>query len=70
MAGQKPTEEEFDELESILNTAKDAPVNRLSEWERGFIEDTFNRYEKYGKNILLSEKQWAVLRKIYDACTE
>lgn len=70
MAGQRPTEEEFEELESILNVAKDVHVNRLSEWERGFIEDTYKRYEQYKENILLSEKQWKVLRKIYDACSE
>lgn len=57
-------EEEFDRLELILNGAKEHE-GELSDWERGFVQDTLERIEKYGQRTRVSEKQWAVLNRIY-----
>lgn len=42
----------------------------LSEWERGFLDDTVNRYSEYGADIRLSHKQWAVLDRMYEKATD
>lgn len=57
-------EQDFDKLELILNGAKEHE-SVLSDWERGFIQDTMERLEKFGTRIRVSDKQWAVLDRIY-----
>jgi hypothetical protein len=55
----------MDQLELILNGAKEHE-GELSDWERGFIQDTAERLEKYGDRVRVSDKQWAVLNRIWE----
>lgn len=63
------TNEEYEELEMILNCAKENG-KKCTQWERDFIDDMFTRFSQYEHNTRVSEKQWKVLRKIYDACQD
>lgn len=36
----------------------------LNDWERGFVTDMRERFDKYGDRIKVSDKQMATLRKI------
>lgn len=38
----------------------------LSEWEQGFIASTEERHTQYGDDIRVSDKQWAVIDRIYE----
>jgi hypothetical protein len=38
---------------------------KLSDWEKSFMTDQFEREDQYGENIRLSGKQVAVLERIY-----
>lgn len=58
------SEEYADRLELILNGAQEYE-GELTDWERGFIQDTVERYEKYGTNIRVSDKQWVILERIW-----
>jgi len=45
-------------------------LSRLNDWERGFIKDQLERYEKYKSGISMSPKQWAVMEKMYTKVTD
>jgi len=53
-------------LEEIINYCFDHP--KLSPWEKKFMTDMKQRFDQYKERIMVSEKQWAVLERIYDAC--
>lgn len=55
-------------LNAIFNEAEGAPS--LNDWEKSFLKDNMQRYKEYGAGINLSPKQWAVLEKIKEKCTE
>lgn len=57
-------DDDFDRLELILNGAQEYE-GELTDWERGFIQDTLERVEKYGSRTRVSEKQWAILDRIW-----
>lgn len=57
------TIDEQEALQFLLDSL-DVDDSRLSDWERGFLEDQKERYEKHGSAIFLSGKQWAVLNRI------
>lgn len=38
----------------------------LSDWEKNFIKDIAERAEKYGETLHVSEKQSAMIGKIFD----
>lgn len=52
-------------LELILEGSREFP-DELNGWETGFVSSMSERYESYKDEILISEKQWGVLDKIYD----
>lgn len=58
----------FVDCKSFLETDRE----KLSKFEIGFFEDEFrgttllSRYEEYGQDLQLSEKQIAVLQRMYD----
>jgi hypothetical protein len=57
------SQDETEYLEQLF-AAYEAEEGPLSDWERGFMKDQFTRWEKYGEAMVLSPKQWGVLRKI------
>lgn len=59
------TTEQEEKLNTFLTELGDDP-KRLNDWERGFLKDQVERYQKYGAGISLSPKQWAVLTKLYE----
>lgn len=56
--------EELEHLMEILS-ADEEGHGFLTEWEKDFIDQTRERYKQYGDRISVSEKQWAILERIY-----
>ena len=52
---------EIDEFDDLL---ADADSNAGNEWEMTFVDDIRERYEKYGGDTFVSEKQVEILNKI------
>jgi len=50
-----------EEFEGLL---VDADSNASTEWKRQFVDDIRERFEKYGGDTFVSEKQIATLEKI------
>lgn len=38
----------------------------MSQWAQGFLKDQIERHRKYGTEIFMSPKQWAMIRKLHD----
>jgi hypothetical protein len=38
---------------------------KLSDWERGFVSDLEEKFDKYEADVRVSEKQGAILKRIY-----
>jgi len=55
-------------LDWILSKAQMATED-LTEWEESFVNDMTERFEKYGRSLSVSEKQWDVLERIRDKST-
>lgn len=55
-------------LEMVIEGAKER-FDELTDWEQGFLVSTEERYKEYGDNTRFSEKQWAVIERIYDKVT-
>jgi hypothetical protein len=39
-------------------------TTRLTDWENTFMDDLRDRVVRYGADTIVSEKQWAVLKRI------
>lgn len=52
-------------LELVLEAAKENS-DALSDWEIGFMSSTQERYDTYKDAIRFSEKQWAVIERVWD----
>jgi len=63
MARQSLSEEQFNELTDILTAAVELDT-KLTGWESTFVTDLQVRVSKWGRKVMVSEKQWAVLRRI------
>lgn len=50
-----------DDFEELLASAEE---NASSEWETEFVSSIQERYEKYGTNMFLSDKQDEILNRI------
>lgn len=61
-------EAENNRLKHVLETLTERR-DEMNDFERGFVADQVDRYEKYKANIFMSEKQWNVLNKAYKAVT-
>lgn len=59
------TQDEISFLESVIEARADHG-HMISEWERKFLDDQKQRYDKYGEETRMSPKQWAVIAKIAD----
>lgn len=57
-------EDDVFKLEQVITAAKDN-FDELSEWEQGFMVSTEERYQLYGANSRVSDKQWTILDRIY-----
>lgn len=55
-------------LDWILAKAQMASED-LTEWEQSFVDDMTERFEKYGRSLTVSERQWDVLERIRDKST-
>lgn len=62
------TQEEESELQLCLDEIH-ANEDRLTEWEKGFISDMSDRFEKYEQTLFVSPKQWKIIRRVYDKVT-
>jgi len=63
------TDDQNEELEEMLECINNNP-EKLNQWEKDFADDNYKRWQKYGKNIFLSEKQWEVIIKLYNKAQE
>lgn len=59
--------EEYAEKLDVMLSALEADPGAMSQWEQGFIADQRKRLTQYGKEMFLSPKQQAVIKKIYNA---
>jgi hypothetical protein len=57
------TEDQETSLSEVLDMAQDSE-QLLSDWERTFIADFREKYEKYGATVFVSAKQWGILDRI------
>lgn len=61
--------EQILKLELTINGVKecaDDPSSGVTEWEFNFMIDQEERYQQYGDNMRISDKQWAIIDRIYD----
>ena len=59
-------DQNFEYLSAVLDAYKQDDA-RLNDWERGFMKDMAVRFEKYGKNTYVSEKQWNAIKRVAEA---
>lgn len=59
------TEEQNEQLTDMLSDIQ-GNMSLLNDWERGFIKDQIERFDKYGVSIFLSPKQWSTIRSIHE----
>lgn len=57
-----PSEEGW--LEDFLVAASES--TRLSAWEQSFVASQEDSFGKYGTGMMLSRRQWGVLRRVAD----
>lgn len=61
--------EQILKLELTINGVKesaDDPGSEVTEWEFNFMVDQEERYQQYGDGMRISDKQWAIIDRIYD----
>ena len=54
--------DEHDRVVELLHDAES--TTRLSDWENEFLDSLRDRVVRYGADTVVSEKQWAVLKRI------
>ncbi len=55
-------------LDWILAKAQ-STTEELTEWEQRFVDDMTDKYERRGRSLTVSDKQWDVLDRIRDKST-
>lgn len=61
------TEEEADDIELKLNAFREVGnESGLTDWEWSFLNDQVKRYEEYGDRTRFSDKQMAVIDRVYE----
>ena len=53
---------QFAELSELLRAAENCP--RLAEWEKDFLDDLRHRARVHKDSLLVSGKQWEMLKRI------
>ena len=51
------------------DSLKSVDKDKLSEWENNFSQSLIEKLDKFDEHILLSTKQYEVLKKIYAKCS-
>lgn len=59
------SDDEAFKVEIAIEGSKENP-EALSDWETGFIISITDKYETYGRQAMISEKQWRFIDAIYD----
>ena len=60
------TEEELDNVELKLKAFTEFGDDAdLTDWERGFMADQCARFEQYGERVRFSDKQMAIIDRVY-----
>lgn len=59
------TDDHYKELDQLFKTCLDHD-DALSVWEQAFISDFVDKFEEYGTDIRISDKQQAILDRIRD----
>ena len=52
-------------LVAILEACEDQ-IQHLNDWERNFLADQQERYQKYKSQMSLTAKQWTILDKMME----
>jgi len=52
-------------LELTFEGSREKP-DALTDWETGFISSVEERYNEYKDDVLISERQWVFINKVYD----
>lgn len=59
------TEEQLDLIQQVIEGVREDD-SALNDWEREFMKSVTERVEKYGQKTYMSEKQMAVVQRVYD----
>lgn len=61
------TEEDLDDILVKLKAYQEYgdDCRDITDWERGFMDDQLERYEKYQERTRWSEKQTAIIDRVY-----
>lgn len=59
------TAEEYERLQIALK-ALGPHIGSMSGWRKGFFEDMANRTSRFGQRTFVSEKQWGIIRDVYE----
>lgn len=54
-----------DQEARLVEVFQHVESDKLSRWERDRLEEWGTEYERHGANYFLSQKQWAIIDKIY-----
>jgi hypothetical protein len=64
------TEEQTETLEFIFEKMTKGDDEVMTAWERSFMDDQKERYEKYGASTRFSDRQWQVILRIEKSLVE
>jgi hypothetical protein len=54
-------------IELICNGIEEQGISAdVTKWERDFMADQAERLETYGERMFVSDKQWAIIDRIYE----
>ncbi len=56
--------EAYDNLEDFKETLESAEANASGDWAMGFVADMKERYEKWGAEMFISDKQKDILERL------
>jgi hypothetical protein len=61
------TEDEIHKLQLIITGIEEQGATcDVTKWERDFMDSQRERLEQYGERTRISDKQWAIIDRIYD----
>lgn len=57
------TSEEMDFLQAVFEEFEQNP-SLVNDWEHGFMQNNYERFEEFQEGTRLSPKQWSVIRDV------